>query len=322
MSPAPFGRNIVSADLTRRQWLAASAAGAGLAATAEPAAPRAAGAAPFDFMFNTATVMGQKLSIVEEVDIAARAGYQAIEPWVREIERHVSGGGSLADLRKRISDRGLRVESAIGFAEWAVEDDARRRRGLEQARRDMDLVRQIGGMRIAAPPAGATNQADLHPLRLAERYRALLEVGARAGVVPQVEVWGFSRPLSRLGEAAFVAIESGHPAACVLADVYHLHKGGSGFGGLKLLGPAALQVFHMNDYPAAPPRATITDADRVYPGDGVAPLAEMLRDLHRAGFRGLLSLELFNRTYWKQDTFAVARTGLEKMRAVVRRAMA
>jgi sugar phosphate isomerase/epimerase len=44
----------------------------------------------------------------------------------------------------------------------------------------------------------------------------------------------------------------------------------------------------------------------------------MLRELRRIGFQGVLSLELFNREYWKQDALAVARTGLDKMRAVVR----
>ncbi len=141
------------------------------------------------------------------------------------------------------------------------------------------------------------------------------------GVVPQMEVWGFSTSVSRLGEAALVAIESGHPQACILADVYHLHKGGSGFGGLKLLGAASMHVFHMNDYPADPPREKISDAHRVYPGDGVAPLVEMLKDLHKLGFRGVLSLELFNRDYWKQDALLVAKAGLAKMKAVVDKAL-
>ena len=66
-----------------------------------------------------------------------------------------------------------------------------------------------------------------------------------------------------------------------------------------------------------PPRETITDAHRVYPGEGVAPIKTLLRDLRRIGFRGVLSLELFNREYWKRGALAVARTGLEKMRAVV-----
>jgi sugar phosphate isomerase/epimerase len=154
--------------------------------------------------------------------------------------------------------------------------------------------------------------------RIADRYRALLEIGDKIGVVPQVELWGFSKTLGRLSEAAFAAVEVGHPKACVLADVFHLYKGGSGYAGLKLLSPAALQVVHMNDYPAEPPRAVITDGSRVYPGDGVAPLKEMLRDLRAQRSRAVLSLELFNETYWKQDALEVARTGLEKMRALAR----
>jgi sugar phosphate isomerase/epimerase len=302
--------------ISRRDVLA-GAAMAGLAGAAG-AAQKQPARDPFIYSLNTATIRGQNLPITAEVDIAAKAGYQAIEPWIDRLEAYTQGGGSLRDLSRRISDTGLRVESAIGFTEWIVDDDGRRRKGLEASRRAMDMVRQIGGRRLAAPPAGATNQANLSLVSAAERYRALLEVGAQIGVVPQVEVWGFSQCLSRLGECAMIAIESGHPQACVLADVYHLHKGGSGFNCLKLLSNASIQIFHMNDYPAKPGRADISDAHRVYPGDGVAPLQAVLRDLRRTGFRGVLSLELFNREYWKQDPLAVARTGLEKMRAVAR----
>ena len=136
-------------------------------------------------------------------------------------------------------------------------------------------------------------------------------------VVPQAELWGHSKTLTKLSEATMVAVETGHPKACILPDVYHLHKGGSDFHGVKLLGGATMFNFHMNDYPAVPPRQQITDAHRIYPGDGVAPLTELIRDLLHIGFKGILSLELFNREYWKQDAMLVARTGLEKMKAVV-----
>jgi sugar phosphate isomerase/epimerase len=314
----------MKSDLSRREWLAGTSAavGGGLAAglMTGPAARAAERSArePFRFSLNTSTIRGQKLSPIEEVEIAARAGYDGIEPWIDELDRFKKGGGSLKDLGKRIRDRGLRVESAIAFCEWIVDDDARRKKGLEEARRSMELVQQIGGKRLAAPPAGATGQADLRPGRAAERYRTLLELGARFGIVPMVELWGFSKSLSRLGETAQVAIDSGHPHACVLADVYHLYKGGSDFATLKLLSASALPVLHMNDYPATPPRGLISDADRIYPGDGIAPLKPLLRDLHRLGFQGMLSLELFNRVYWKQDALTVARTGLQKMRALAR----
>jgi sugar phosphate isomerase/epimerase len=272
----------------------------------------------FRFSLNTSTIRGQKLPVPEQVDVASKAGYQVIEPWLREIDEYVKNGGSLKDLAKRIRDGGLTVESSIGFAEWIVDDDERRKKGLEQAKRDMDTLQQIGGKRLAAPPIGA-QQKDAAPVDLmtaAKRYRELLELGDKMDVVPQVELWGFSTNLKRLGETALVAIESGHPKACVLADVYHLYKGGSDFTGLKLLGGKALQIFHMNDYPNTP-RADITDAHRVYPGDGVAPLKPMLRDLRSLGFQGVLSLELFNPEYWKLNALEVAKVGLEKMKAVV-----
>jgi len=271
----------------------------------------------FRYCLNTSTIRGQKLSLVQEIELAARAGYQGIEPWLSEIEEHVRGGGTLSDLRKRITDAGLKVEGAIGFAEWIVDDDARRAAGLEQAKRDMETVAAIGGTRIAAPAAGAQDQLGLNLYKAAERYRALLELGERTGVTPLLEVWGFSKTLGRLGEALLVAAEARHKNACLLLDVYHLYKGGSEFEGLKLVHGPAIAVLHMNDYPANPPRATIEDSDRVFPGDGVAPLKSIFRDLKANGFNGVLSLELFNPSYYQRDPLEVIKLGLEKMKRAV-----
>lgn len=307
-------------NINRRGWLAASAAAVTGGITHHLSAGDAAAAAESQvrFCLNTSTIREQKLSLEEEVDLAAEVGYDGIEPWIREIEAHLAGGKSLSDLRKRIEDRGLKVESAIGFANWSVDDDARRQAGVEQMKRDMDLVRQIGGSRIAAPPVGM-HQADAPQLDLfaaAERYHAILEAGREIGVTPQVEIWGPSRNLSRLGEAVLVAVESGHPDACVLPDVYHIFRGGSPFDGLHLLSSTAIHCFHFNDYPADPPREQQNDSHRVYPGDGVAPWETIIGGLKASGFCGAVSLELFNRDYWQQDPKVVAATGLKKMRTL------
>jgi len=274
------------------------------------------------FGLNTATVRGQKLPISETVKLAAEAGYEAVEPWISELEDHEKAGKSLKDLGKQIADLGLIVPSAIGFAEWGIADESRRKEGLERARRDMELVKSIGGTRIAAPPAGLTDTTGVDLLKVAERYHALLEIGRQAGIVPQLEVWGFSKTISRLGEAALVAIESGHPDACILADVFHLHKGRSATGGLKMLNGAKLHVFHMNDYPSSPGPDEINDSFRVYPTDGSAPLKEILTDLRDIGFHGVLSLELFNKELWEKDPKVVLRDGLAKMKAAVANSLA
>ncbi|MCA9261129.1 MAG: sugar phosphate isomerase/epimerase [Planctomycetales bacterium] len=319
--------------LNRRHWLtraagrlayaypaSAVALSLGSAKAAEPA-PEPLGR--FRYGFNTACVRERKLTLDELVDLVVAAGYDAIEPWIDEIQRFEQSGGSLEALAKRCADAGLEVASAIGFAAWIVDDDTQRRRGLEQARRDMELVRRLGGSRIAAPPAGAAdaNSAKISLLAAAERYGELLEAGAAIGVTPQVEVWGFSPNLSRLGEAVFVAVESGRDDACVLPDVYHLYKGGSSFAGLGRLSRSTLQCFHVNDYPSDPPREKIGDAQRVYPGDGVAPLDEILRTIAKVNDQCVLSLELFNREYQRQDPHVVARTGLAKMKAATAQAL-
>ncbi|WP_165251131.1 sugar phosphate isomerase/epimerase family protein [Paludisphaera soli] len=280
------------------------------------AAEQSATEGPFLLGLNTATIRGQKLGIVEIVDLAAKAGYGGLEPWLDEINRYKDGGGSLEDLGKRLRDSGISVESAIDFFEWGVDDPERRRKGLEAAKRSLDTLQKIGAKRVAAPAAGATDAAVELP-RLAERYRALLELSEGFGVVPEVEVWGFSKTLGNLAEAVYVAIAAGHPDACILPDVYHLHRGGSSFEGLKLLGPAAVPVLHMNDYPAVPDPSKLNDSDRVYPGDGVAPIRPILESLAERGFRVMLSLEVFNREYWAQDPAVVAATGVRKMKALI-----
>lgn len=296
--------------------------GASLAAGLAAASPPGPGPQPpFRYCLNMATLQGFKLPLDKQVDIAAQAGFRSIEPWLRELDAYLQAGNSLRDLKRRIDDLGLVVEDAIGFATWMVDDDTQRRAGLEELKRDMERLAQLGCRRVAAPPAGAYNTPGMDLRKIAERYRTILELGGKMRVIPQLEIWGGSKTMHTVSEAAFVAIEADNRDASILLDLFHLYKGGSGFNSLRMLNGNALGIFHMNDYPAQPPRETITDADRVYPGDGVAPMDTVLRNLHYIGFRGPLSLELFNRRYWQQDPMTVARTGLEKLRAAVRRAI-
>src|SRR5437879_6092629 len=159
-----FGSLKANASFSRRQWLAGATVlvGTGLATKAANPQPDDSEVRskeePFGYCLNTSTIEGQKLSVVEKIEIASKAGYQAIEPWIRELDQHVKDGGNLNDLGKRIKDSGLTVPSAIGFAEWLVDDESRRKKGMEEAKRHMDMVQRIGGKRLAAPPAGATQQ--------------------------------------------------------------------------------------------------------------------------------------------------------------------
>lgn len=271
----------------------------------------------FSFCFNSSTIRGQKIGIEKEVELVSKAGYQGIEVWVPVLNEYKKSGKSIKDLAKKIKDSGLQVQDAIGFAQWIHEDNQVRAKALEQAKEEMDMLVELGCHRIAAPPAGATDKEVPSYDAVAERFRALVEIGVQHGVIPQLELWGFSKTLYKLSQLMYVAAQCGHPQTRLLTDVYHLYKGGSDLDAMKLIAPEAIEIFHMNDYLASSNPATITDADRIYPGDGATPMSKILLDLVRHRDKVILSLELFNPNYYKLDAATVINTGLEKMKKLV-----
>ncbi|GAB3641833.1 sugar phosphate isomerase/epimerase family protein [Spirosoma arcticum] len=305
-------------SVTRRQTLAALTATVGGSVFPESAqsAPKLS---PFTLCLNMSTIRGHKLGFVKELETVSKAGFRSVEIWIDTLQDYMKQGGTVADARKRISDLGITIENLIGFSPWIIDDESARAKGLDQMKREMALLAELGCKRTAAPPVGAQtpNSPSIDLRQAAERYRAILDLGDQTGVVPQLELWGFSKNLNKLSEVMYVAIESGHPSARVLLDIYHLYKGGSSQAGLSLVGKPATDVFHVNDYPANLPREAITDADRVFPGDGVAPIRETLSMIKRADKPIVLSLEVFNKSYYAQPAQDVANTAMAKMKAMV-----
>lgn len=269
----------------------------------------------FKFSLNTSTISGQKPDLTKYIEIASKAGYDSIELWIRDIRSHLDKRNSLKDLKKYIDDHGLTVENAIGFAPWLSFDVQKRKDGFLQMKDEMEMVSEIGCTRIAAPAAGIDHKIDL--FMAGKIYGELIDLGRQTGVMPQLEFWGASQALYHIGQAMLVCAVANDPDVRILADVFHLYRGNSGFECLKMLSGNVLQVFHMNDFPGNIPRDEQTDKDRIYPGDGAAPMKEIIRILNNMEGEKILSIELFNETYWSQDPLLVAKTGLEKMKKLV-----
>jgi 2-keto-myo-inositol isomerase len=64
----------------------------------------------------------------------------------------------------------------------------------------------------------------------------------------------------------------------------------------------------------------LTDAHRLYPGDGAIPAVDILTALRRSGYDGVVSIEIFRPEYWEQDPRAVAATARQKALDVLERA--
>jgi len=317
-------------DLSRRDLLNGGLVAVGAAIVSSTAgeaqAPRPTGGRarpanePFGYCLNTSTIRGNNLDFAAVITAASKAGFHALEPWIGDIDTYVSKGGTLKDLGKRIADAGLTVEDAIAFNSLLDDDDTRRAASMEKLKVDMDKVLQIGGKRIALPPGNSRAAVSLD--NAAKYYREALEAGEKIGVQPLLELWGTHPILGPLSHGIYVTVAAGRADASLLLDVFHLYKSGTPFTALKQINGASLHVMHLNDYPQAAEASSLNDGSRIYPGDGVAPLRQIMRDLRDSGFRGYFSLELFNRDYWTKSADENLKTAMEKIRATVRAAMA
>ena len=269
------------------------------------------------FSMNASTIRGYKLSLKEQVKAVVAAGYDGFEPWLKDIHA-ARADGSLADTVKIARDVGLQFVNGIAFGQWVHPDAKVRAAGLEETKRDMAALAEMGCPRIAASMFGVQKAGSpkLGAAEIAERFAALCDLGDKMGVQPLLEYWGHSVNLSRLEDALDVLARVKRPGTAVLADVYHTYRGGGDFATFARLTPEQLPVLHVNDYPSTKPRTELTDADRVWPGDGIAPWKELFATLCEQRLEPWLSIELFNPAYWRTTPADTLRTGIEKMHAL------
>ncbi len=313
--------------MQRRTFLAAGAAALPAAASvslarsspvrAEPVRPRYQdGRSPWPICLDTATI--RPSSLLDKIRIASEAGFDAIEPWEGELNDFENSGGDLKDLGKRIRDAGLMVPSVIGL--WNAIPPTREAfdASLVDSRRRMRQAAAIGAEHIQTIPQPARPWREFDPFWAAARYRELLEIGLNDyDINPAMVFVEFLEGSRTLGQASQIAIDADHPKAKVIPDVFHMLIGGSGFNGLRHMRGDFIAIFQFNDAPAEPAKDELQDSHRVYPGEGILPLEQCLRDLAAIGYTGCVSLELYNPGYWAQDHLEVARTGLAKTVRVI-----
>ena len=274
------------------------------------------GASPWPICLDTATI--RPASLKEKIKIAAEAGYDGIEPWDFELEEYEKNGGDLKELGAEIKKLGLKVPSVIGL--WNAIPDTMElfNSSLPDTRRRMRMAKDIGSEHIQTIPNKLSANYDQQ--WVAERFRDIIEIGLKEYNIKPALVFVKYFTIKTLGQAVAIAMDANHPLAKVIPDVYHMHISGGGFEGLKMLKGDAIAIFQFNDAPATPAFKDLNDEHRVYPGDGILPLESIFRDLKATGYKGFISLEMYNPNYYKEDLLTVAKTGLKKTLEVLKKA--
>lgn len=279
------------------------------------------GKSPWAMCLDTAT-LAKEIPLDEKVELVAGAGFDAIEPWDRELEAYEKAGGDLEKLGARIKEAGLFVPSVIGL--WGVlansEEDFEKK--LDEHRNRLRMVKAIGSGHVQCIPdfkfkddfnmeAGASCYARISEI-------ALKDYGLKTGII-------FLNAVGKLktaADAVKLGMKSGWKDAKIIPDSYHNYHGGTALNSLRMLRGSAIAIYQFADAPKGQERKDLwCDGERVLPGDGQLPLVDELKVLLEIGYEGCVSLELYNDEYRKREPKAFLKEAHAKTLKVIEKAV-
>ena len=259
---------------------------------------------------------GGPFSLSEDITAAAAAGFAGLEIAGRKLERYLQEYGA-GGLKQALDLHGLRVP-AIDY----VAVDLNRDEPLEGALRTVreygpvaqalacdTLLLVVLGRRPELEPEAARNY-------LAKLMLPLCAAARGYGLRLALEFLGRDPVLPAPAEALEVVTISRQDNLGLSWDMFHSWKSAVPLAALRAIPIERLYVVHAADAPAGDP-AMLSDADRVLPGSGRAPLAEYFRVLLELGYDGPVSVEVPNPDLWHEGPEAAAQAAFASLQALV-----
>jgi 2-keto-myo-inositol isomerase len=221
----------------------------------------------------------------------AKAGIRGVEPDLLKV-REFAMKESPAAARRLLDDLGLTAVSSSNQL-GIPEPGQGRAQSLEDLKWKVELAHTIGADRLVTPSAGPGMYTADDFKKGVDNMREAAEIAKPAGVTLMLEFARTSRFAACLPTALKLVRECNHPNYRVMMDTYHFWGGISKFEDLELLNNGELHHLHFEDVPADPIRELQGQADRRFPGEGIAPLRKIVEVLKRKGYIGPASLEMF-----------------------------
>ncbi|HEY5622805.1 MAG TPA: sugar phosphate isomerase/epimerase [Gammaproteobacteria bacterium] len=272
---------------------------------------------------------GQMLLSMHQ-NTSAAAGYRgSLEGWARAGIRYVElsdrlldaflENDALAAAARVLSDSGLTPVSAAAVLPdiWIPGPD--RAASLETWRRRCDQFIELGSDKIYAPSITRRNLTAEDFAAAPEAIHEVGEITSARGLTAMIEFTRTSTHLATLPTMLSAIREAGHSTVRPMLDFFHFVSGLSRLEDLSLLEPGELAHAHFQDL-APGPRELIDNDSRLIPGDGIAPVDEIIRTLAQKGYSGALSVELFRADIVNADPYEMASEIREKCETVMRTA--
>jgi 2-keto-myo-inositol isomerase len=243
-----------------------------------------------------------------DIAAAAAAGFSYLEIWAAKMDRYLQSNSvrNLSDLFRQHNVWPASINS-IEFITFRSEEYERIQARCEEL---SALAQNLGCPYLVVVPSPTPSHQTTWEEIKAETVRTLADLGTTAGnygIGLAFEPLGFGWCSVRTVRAAWEIVQAvDRSNVGMVLDACHFYCSGSELREIEMLDPARLLIFHLNDVEDLPKEA-ITDARRLLPGQGIAPLAEICVRLKAIGFDNLCSVELFRPEYWEWPPADLAR---------------
>jgi 2-keto-myo-inositol isomerase len=256
---------------------------------------------------NGATTMHADL--LTDIRAASEAGYDLIEIWSAKLYEYLKSN-TAEDLRSALAEHNLEPYSINSIEHVTFRNEA----DYAAIREECELLSRIAG-EIGCPyivvvpgklPEGTAQEAVI-----SESVRVLNELADIAephGVSLAFEFLGQPDCSVQTLDLCNMIVEAvGRESVGNVIDTFHFYAGDSSFDAIDSMRPEKLFIFHINDAEDLP-KASLTDAHRLFPGTGILPITEIKKHLDGIGYDRMVSIEIFRPEYWEMDPFQVAAT--------------
>ncbi|SOZ38821.1 3-keto-5-aminohexanoate cleavage protein (fragment) [Cupriavidus neocaledonicus] len=269
--------------------------------------------APLRKSIATVTLSG---SLPQKLQAAADAGFDGVEIFEDDL---LQFPGTPAEIRRMAGDLGLQILLYQPLRDVEAMPGGLSAAELARAQRKFDAMEQLG-VGLALVCSNVQGAALDDPARAADDLRVLADAAARRGLRLGYEALAWGRHVRRWRQAWDIVERAAHPALGLMLDSFHTLALGDTLHGLDTVPAERIFFVQLADAPRLSLDVrTWSRHHRNFPGQGDLPVVGFTRAVLGAGYRGPLSLEVFNDAFRAAPPLPVAQDGrrsLEWLEAV------
>ena len=246
----------------------------------------------------------------EKLETAAAIGFDGVEIFENDL---LTFDGSPVEVRKIAESLGLTITIFQPFRDFEAMPEPQRARNIDRAERKFDVMQALG-TDLLLVCSNIQTAAINDDIRAAADLVEMAERAAKRGLRVGYEALAWGRHVNRWRHAWNIVRHADHPALGLILDSFHTLSLDDEFADIANLPATRLFFVQLADAP----RMTMDVLSwgrhfRNFPGQGALDVTGFLRAVLTCGYRGPLSLEIFNDEFRAGSARATARDGLRSL---------